>query len=341
MRSRLYALSLASALALASPVVIVPAPASAQDAANDANTQYRKAFEALAQKNWPEARRLLLPLWHDAQTWDVASGLGQAEFLLGNHATGATYTAFALAHVPPKEKPKTAERLRDALSEMKEAVATVRVSVNEERAEILVDHELVGTSPLAREIYLDPGTHSLRARLANGGLSEQTLAVEAGKSYQVSLIVDKPVAPAAASEFTAPSNADPPVHDDRASPNWAPVLVTGGLAVTALAIGTGFAIDAHSAKSKGSNALSDAEAQFGENPCTPAKGGGSELCHSVQDAEDRRKSSNTAATVSFVISGAFAVAAVGSYFLWGKPTTPRFDAWVGPDSGGIRLKGRF
>ena len=87
--------------------------------------------------------------------------------------------------------------------------------------------------------------------------------------------------------------------------------------------------------------MSDAEAQFGSNPCTPAKGGGSEICQSVTDAGDQRKSSNTVATVSFVASGVFAVAAVGSYFLWAKPSPPPLDAWLGPDGGGLRLKGNF
>src|SRR4051812_47810953 len=162
MKSRLYSLRIACALAVGAPALTVPTQAIAQESANDANPQYRKAFDALAQKDWSEARRLLLPLWQKAQTWDVAAGLGQAEFLLQNYAAGATYTAFALANVPPKEKTKTAERLRAALAEMKEAVATVHIAVNEDGAEILVEDQPVGTSPLAREVYLNPGTHVLQ-----------------------------------------------------------------------------------------------------------------------------------------------------------------------------------
>ncbi|MEI9936592.1 MAG: hypothetical protein WDO69_05145 [Pseudomonadota bacterium] len=346
MKSRLCSVRLACALALSAPIVIVQTRASAQDSANDANAQYRKAFEALDRKNWPEARRLLLPLWSKAHTWDVAAGLGQAEFLLENHATGATYTAFALANLPPKEKTKTAERLRAALSEMKEAVGTVHLAVNVDGAEILVEQEIVGTSPLAREVYLNPGTRLLQARLANGALSRQTLEVEAGKSYEVALSVEPSlngqqvaVAPLESADETA--HATLPVHDDRAAPNWAPVLVTGGLAVAAAAIGTGFAIDASSAKSDGSKALAEAESQFGNNPCAPSKGAGSEICRSVHDAEDRRKRSNTVATASFIAGGIFAVAAVGSYFLWAKKASPRLDAWLGPDGGGLGLNGSF
>lgn len=325
--------------------MMVPALACAQEWASDANAQYRKAFDALARKDWLEARRLLLPLWQKSQTWDVASGLGQAEFLLKNYAAGATYTAFALANLPPKEKTATAERLRAALAEMKEAVATLRIAVSEDGAEISVEQETVGTSPLTRDVYLNPGNHLLQARLPSGALSRQTLEVEAGKSYQVSLNVEPSVndgqAAIAPAPATDPANAHLPVHDDGAAPHWAPVLITGGLAVAAAAIGTGFALDASSAKKDGSKALMDAESQFGSNPCSPSKGGGSESCQSVQSSQDRRKSSNTVATVSFVASGVFAVAAVGSYFIWAMPSSPRLNAWLGPDGGGLGLKGSF
>ena len=349
MKLRLHSLSLACALALGTAAVLVPAPAGAQESANDANPQYRKAFDALAQKNWAEARRLLLPLWQKARTWDVAAGLGQAEFLLQNRALGATYTAFALANLPPKEKTKTAERLRAALAEMKEAVATIHVTVSQDGAEIWVAGELVGTSPLARELYLDPGIHSIQARLESGAQSGQRLEVQAGKSYEVALSVDNPVdashagiAPATPASATPTAGiAPPPAAGDSGGRTWVPVFVTGGLAVAAAAIGTGFAVDARSAKADGAKALSEAEAQFGMNPCTASNGGGSEICQSLENAEDRRKSSNTVATVSFVVSGVFAVAAIGSYFLWAKPAAPRLDAWLGSESGGLSLKGNF
>src|SRR5438105_10853574 len=101
MKSRFSSIRLVRTLALSACLMGAATKAAAQDAAHDANAQYRQAFAALSQRNWLEARRLLLPLWQKAHTWDVASGLGQAEFLLDNYATGATYTAFALANLPP------------------------------------------------------------------------------------------------------------------------------------------------------------------------------------------------------------------------------------------------
>ena len=342
----MQSLGFASALALTSLALLAPARANAQESAN---AQYRIAFEALAQKNWVEARRQLLPLWAQAHTWDVASGLGQAEFLLGNHAIGATYTAFALANVPPKEKTTAAQRLRVALDEMKEAVGTVGVAVSQDGARVLADHASVGTSPLAGEIYLEPGSHVLEARLPNGAHAKQTLEIEAGKSYQVALVVESSSteAPAVAANDSSgavgPRNMPtaPPLQPQDRSTNWTPVFVTGGLALVAAAVATGFAIDASSAKSDAEKALHDAEAEYGSNPCTPAKGGGSELCESVSELQDRRKTSHAVATGSFVASGVFAAAAIGSYFLWAKPSSPRLDAWLGTDGGGLHLHGSF
>ena len=348
MNSRFYLLRLTCTLAISACLASVATPAAAQDLANDANAQYRKAFAALSQRNWPEARQLLLPLWQRSHTWDVASGLGQAEFFLDNYATGATYTAFALANLPPKEKVMTADRLRAALGEMKAAVGTLHVTVSEGGAEILLDDELQGISPLAREVYANPGRHWLQARLANGAQSRQSVVVEAGKSYPVALILEKPLDDTASALLasapggtTASSSGSPPVDHDRYRPNWAPVLVTGGLAVAAAAIGAGFAIDASSAKTDGAQALSEAEAEFGNNPCAPSSGGGSEICQTVQSSADRRKTSNTVATASFAISGVFALTAVGSYFLWAKPRAPRVDAWLGPNGGGLHWAGQF
>jgi hypothetical protein len=132
-----------------------------------------------------------------------------------------------------------------------------------------------------------------------------------------------------------------PQHPDGKRANWTPVFITGGLAIVAAAIGTGFAIDASSAKSDGEKALGNAQAEFGSNPCTPSKGGASELCQNVNELEDRRKNSHTVATGSFIVAGVFAGAAIGSYFLWAKPSSPRLDAWLGAEGGGLRLNGSF
>src|SRR5690606_23929000 len=97
-----------------------------EDRTEAARQQYRRALEAKHEKNYEEARELLLELWEQAHTYDVAGTLGEVEHKLGNPAAAAQYFAFALAHLPPREKAETVEQLRRALRAMKEQVATVR-----------------------------------------------------------------------------------------------------------------------------------------------------------------------------------------------------------------------
>lgn len=356
--SQFRTLRLASfAVALALTAAMAPTRAEAQEPVSAANIQYRKAFAAVEKKDWAEARRLLLPLWDKSHTWDVAIGLGKAEWYLNHRAAGARYMAFAVANIPPKEKPQVVEGLRAGLSEMKQGVGTVQVSVNKDSAEVLADGDIVGSSPINTDIFLDPGPHVLEARLGNAVSEKQTLDVAAGQSYTVALIVQTPAptvsntnanATPSSAALTASPNAAPPIAPEQTtnstgpSPNWAPALITGGLAIVAVAVGTGFAVDASSAKSKGAEDLSSAESQFGTNPCAPQRAS-TGICQDLQSQQDRRSSSLTGATVSFVAGGVFAAAAVGSYFLWARPESNQthVGAWVGPGAGGLRLQGSF
>jgi len=352
-----HSLRLASlVIALIVPAVFATASAQAQQASTTpatAKAQYGKALEAMKREDWSEARALLEPLWENMHTYDIAAALGQAEFMLKDYAAGTQHMAFAAANVPLKEKVATVQRIRSALVEMKQAVGTVRFSVSKDGAEVLADGKVVGTSPLAIEVYLNPGPHKLEARTSNGASGNEMLEVVAGKSYEVALVLEKPSAAAVTPVVVAPVEAkkpeppstieEPPVRDEKTEPNWVPVIVSGGLAVVAAAVGTGFVMDAKSAKKDAANSLNNAQDLYGPNPCDPQKGGGSKVCQDLQSQQDRRGTSQTVATVSFVASGVFALAAVGSYVLWRHPKTeqPRVGAWVGSQGAGLSLQGSF
>jgi len=322
-----------------------------------AKAQYRRALEAIGKQNWAEARDLLLPLWNEKHTYDVAAALGQAEFNLKDYAAGTQHMAFAAANIPVKEKVAIVERIQGSLAEMKRSVGIVVFSVNKDGAEITVDGQTVGSSPLSTEIYVNPGTRVLEARLTDGSSAKQTIEVVPGKTYNVGLLVEKaeksavtaaPIAPGTstapvlAQPEPAPTAAPPPI-ESAARPNWTPVLITGGLTVVALAVGTGFALDASSAKADGDSYLKQAQSQFGGNPCTQPSGASSGVCTSLQAQEDRRSHSMTGATISFVAGGVFAASTVVSYFVWATPKSASapIDAWVGPAGAGLRLQGSF
>ena len=167
-------------------LALVTRSASAQTAdleRETARAQYRNALDAADRNDWAEARRLYLELWNKSRSYDVASGIGLAEFRLGRHALGARFMARALDDMPLKEKTEVRQRLEAMLTEMKKAVAVVHLSVSQDSAEIRADGEVLGTSPSVKDVYLEPGTRSLEAVLGRAPTdAEMAEALEMSES---------------------------------------------------------------------------------------------------------------------------------------------------------------
>jgi predicted Zn-dependent protease len=86
LRHALYAVSLLGVLS-------APLSAAAQQPQPTASqAQYRKAYKAMEQGQWSDAKSLLLDLWNKAQTYDVAESLSHVEFHAGNYAPRANVT---------------------------------------------------------------------------------------------------------------------------------------------------------------------------------------------------------------------------------------------------------
>ena len=317
-----------------------PSPASAQHDPNSTRTLFRQAAVAFAAGRNAEARRLLLDAWAIRRTYDVAAALGQAELELKLYRDAAEHLVFAVENFAPAESERSLEGVQADLRAAKAHVAEVRIAVNDAAAEVLMDGKAVVRPSPSSPIFVEPGSYTFEARVGARRSAPKQGVFAANSGYSVDLLVPAE-AGRAAPALPAPSAA--PSDDARA--NWLPTYVTGGLAVVALGVGTGFTIDALSAKSKGDEKLVAAKAAFGsESTCTPGNGGGSGICDDLKDLQDRRKSSNTVATVSFVVGGLLAAASVGSYFLWAqRPDDGRaqVSASVGNGGGSLLIQGTF
>jgi hypothetical protein len=309
--------SLRSLLSTTLPVIacLVAQPIAAQPFPSQTAPQetYRRAHEAMNAKNWNEARRLLLELWGQAETYDVAASLGQVEYELGKYASGARYMAFAVAHIPPKERPETVERFKAAFAELKAHIGTVKVSVRETDAEVRVDGAVVGSSPLPSDVFVDAGAHVFEARSADGRRAEAKIDVVGGGTYTVELT---PIAAAGAGippaqDQARPTNTPqpPPNESTPRGKSMVPIYITGGIAVTGLALGVGFTLAA-SGTSDDINALG---AAIGSASC--AGSSAPSECSDLRDALETRDSQRNISYVSFGVAGA-AIATGIIYLLW-------------------------
>jgi hypothetical protein len=325
---------------LAAPNTCRADPSSDQAASQQ--VRYRQAHEAFKAGKWLESRRLLLDLWKEKQTFDVAVTLVQVEYQLAHYAAAARYLRFALDNIPPTEKPETVRDFKQQLEELRAHVGTVTVHVDADAAEISVDEEQLGKSPLEQPIFLDPGNHSLKARLADR-TADQQLKVVGGGSYSVDLKV--PVTPTAI-QSGLPEHPTTPQADRPA--NWwttersALLGVGGGLTLLAASFAIAYRIDAGNEQDNVDRLKTQARNELGGN--CPA-GSDAETCRALEGAARDRNSSNKISNISFAISGVLLAATATAVFLWPGEKSAEATANVAPVAGpgfaGVSVKGAF
>jgi len=270
-----------------------PAPAAASG--TRADDLAHKGNDLALKHKWTEAAALFRQAWALKQSYDIGGNLGISELALGNHRDAAEHLAFALGHFPANGKPEHRELLREKLAKAREQVGARTIEVDVAGAEVWVDGARIGAAPLAGEVFLDPGTRTVEARLAGYESAKRTIDVTKGSSDTITLVLRRSVA-------TPPPVA--PVVEKR--PIW-PAVVSGVLAAGGLAAGVGLTV---AANGKGRDAATlRAKLGGGRSTCAGTTTGAD--CGTLADALRSQGTLAKAALGSFVIGGAFAAAGVG------------------------------
>jgi hypothetical protein len=314
-RRRLGARSLAALLLVLSPTV------QAQEQATGASVQhqYRRAIQAFEQKQWEEARRLFLELWAEGPTYDVAISLVQVEYQLEHRAAAARYLAFALDHAPPTESVANLEGYRQNLAELEEVVGHALIAVTEPEAELYVDGELVGRSPLSEKIYLEVGKHTIEARLGTN-TATRVIDVVSGSRHEVRLELRRAPEPTPAAP-ARPKAPPAPLPDRTGGPrdrSLLPALVGGTIAAAGIGMFVGFRVSASSdddriqrlAREHGSSGCSDAATR----PAT---------CDDQREALESYDRKRDWSTAGAAVAATAIVGTVGYYLFWQSPAHSR------------------
>lgn len=276
-----------------------------------------------------EARAVLLRAWAIQQSYDIATTLGQVEYDLEHFAEAARYLDYALRHFAPSESKEALAEARKVFALAKERVAAVRVRVNVDGAEVLVDGQSTGRSPLESAAYVMPGSHVVEAKF--GGTSDSVpITAAAGQNLLVDLDLRSPAGTGGAGAA-------------RKTASGRTIALVTGLAITGVALGSTayFAVRAKGANDDAQSLLSRATEEHGANPCAVP----SAICSDIADKLDTRNSANNAANWSLGIAAVAAVATGIVFFAW--PTenervrTLRLVPGAAPGAAGFLLDGRF
>jgi len=326
-RHRISLLLTVFAVGLAAPPALAQAAPGAAPAADTADDGARRLFaEGTAELNAGKAASAetkLRAAWQIKKSYDVAGNLGAALLELGRHAEAAQLLAYAADNLPAGGKPSVKKWVLDLLRQARSEVCAVRVRVSLDGAQVRVNGEGAGTSPLAHGRYVPPGAlvvevskegfepHREVQRCAAGSESELTVTLAAKEPRRV-----------------------PVVTTTRGA--W-PLYVLGGTGAAALVAGGVLIGAAHAPEDEIRGLSRSIQARGGTCPGDPR----------CDDLARRASASDTMsrAGVGLLVGGAALSAAAGLYWFWpslrGSPSAVGVVPVASSDGGGLVASGRF
>ncbi|WP_437753067.1 tetratricopeptide repeat protein [Sorangium sp. So ce1389] len=245
----------------ASPGAVAQRAQGAAARQREASQLYDQGIKAARAGKWEKARQLILESFQLDPTTERAANLGKVELRAGKPRDAAEHLAFFLREAR-EIRPSDRDTAEEMLAEAKAKIGTVTVQV-EAGAEVLVDGQPVGTAPLERPVFVEPGSRRFEARKQGTGVASQELQVQAGSAPEIQLALATSTGPASQA-VQAPAGAAAVVNQKPASvvaarptagwgnvadtspstagPNWRPWAIVGGagLAVVGVGVGVGF-----------------------------------------------------------------------------------------------------
>lgn len=171
----------------AAPSSAAAAPSGEGSDVERAMALFRKGIEAHKAGNLVEAEGYYRTAFDLRKSYDIAGNLGDVELKLGKPRDAAEHLAFTMSNFPLTGKPELRDRMQKAFEEARQQVGAVRITVNVERAEIMLNQRVIGKSPMSEEYFVDPGEHTFQATLKGYKPTTQTITAEKGAQLEVKL----------------------------------------------------------------------------------------------------------------------------------------------------------
>lgn len=184
----LPALAALAALSLSPPAAAQDPGASPSVTKDATQLLYNDGLEAAKQGAWDKAYEAFSAAWRVRQHPQIALNLGRAALKTARYAEAAERLTFFLRHTKDDVAGQDRALIQQLLAEARQRVVTLLVRVNRPGAEVLVDDQVVGQAPLEQEIFVDPGAHTVSARLGAERAEAVEVNLQAGASRQIGLM---------------------------------------------------------------------------------------------------------------------------------------------------------
>ncbi|HSN99739.1 MAG TPA: PEGA domain-containing protein [Candidatus Nanopelagicales bacterium] len=154
----------------------------------------RRGERARKAKRWAEAAEGYRAAYALEPRPEIAGELGECEVQLGRFREAAEHLAIGLED-PEALTDEQWRRFQSAQERAEREIATVAIAANPTAAEVWVDERSLGAPRDSYVVFLDPGRHTFRARLAGYHDGVTTIEMKAGSAQQVSLVLREHRAP--------------------------------------------------------------------------------------------------------------------------------------------------
>lgn len=320
--------SVALALTFAAPASAqTPADPSAQEQARSA---WKEGAAAFAKGDYEAARVAFDQAYNLTHEPKTLQSLGEAELRSGHVVEAARHLSQFLRAIGSDTQRDLATR---SLSKAVAQVVQVDVQVNETDADISVDDESIGRSPVGEPQFVKPGVvHVVKAR-KDALAAAETFEAKAGEKRKVTLalvastdatLATPPVSSGADATSHEPSTLPTvaasahPTDDVSNAPNGRTLVLIGGATLSGVALGIG-AVFGIKAIHDGQNADAYRSAlpfATKENPCNPASSADAANCAKLSDTADTESTDKTIAAGALVTGAIFGVATIATALLW-------------------------
>ncbi|HEX4513122.1 MAG TPA: hypothetical protein VGH87_02225 [Polyangiaceae bacterium] len=209
---------------------------------DEAQPHLQKAVELYDENDFANALIEFKRAYEIAQDWRFLFNVAQAAYQVSNYALALDSFQKYLSEGGAQVERKRHVFVDGEIAKLKGRVAQVRITVNVPNAEISVDDEKVGVSPLPGAITVSAGKRKFTATVTGKPLAIKSLEVAGGDTTQISLDVES-------DDVKAPPPPPPPVETRRKIP-WAVWGTTAGLFVVWGATGVIALIFSSDAQSK-------------------------------------------------------------------------------------------
>ncbi len=346
MKTRPIAFALLLAFTPATLSFPVPAFAQQDDASVKAARQrFEEGVQFYDKKQYESARAAFMQAYALRKHPAILLNLGQSCLKSGHHAEAAKFFQQYLreaSNITPAQRSDADQGLAEARTKLGRLEVSAPTA-----AEISVDGAVAGNAPLSDPVDVEPGTHTVKARMTDGTVDTRSVSASAGEKVKVTFTTAAPPPPVVAPvptpaptqepaptpppESTAPKDEHPnrplvePPEEQKKSKGllsppktMVPVYIGAGLAVVGIVDAIVFGVAKSQAQDKANQVAADIKSHGGsagvcvsKDPTVQAKYGAA--CSALSDDNSKVDTDATLANIGVGVAIAGAALGIGWY----------------------------